>query len=152
MRKTKAASWVQTSRTARGRVRTRMDAEMMAAMARRKRAHHSTSADRRIWPGDEGDSDSLAQTQAEMVSGGAAPIISVEHRRRRVIALLAEQTPIAEIVAATGYRPRTIRQIAQRYRESGPAGLADGRQRAAGAAPLLSDAQQRELRQALQSP
>jgi transposase len=76
---------------------------------------------------------------------------TVERRRWQVIALLAEQTPIAEIVAATGYRPRTIRQIAQRYRESGSAGLADGRQRGAGAVPLLSDAQQRELRQALQS-
>ena len=77
---------------------------------------------------------------------------TVERRRWQVIALLAEQTPIAEIVAATGYRPRTIRQIAQRYREAGPAGLADGRRHGAGAAPLLSDAQQRELRQALQSP
>ncbi len=62
---------------------------------------------------------------------------TVERRRWQVIALLAEQTPIAEIVAAS---------------ESGSAGLADGRQRAVGAAPLLSDAQQRELRQALQSP
>jgi transposase len=87
-----------------------------------------------------------------MVSDGANAITSVEDRRRQVIALLADKRPVSEIIVLTGYRPRTIRQIAQRYREAGPAGLADGRRHSAGAAPLLSDAQQHELRQALQSP
>jgi transposase len=121
-------------------------------MGRRKQAHHTIGADRRVWLGDEGDSDSLAQSQAEMVSGGADPSTSVEHRRRQVIALLADKRPVSEIIAMTGYCPRTIRQIAQRYREAGPAGLADGRRHSAGAAPLLSDTQQHELRQELQSP
>ena len=67
-----------------------------------------------------------------------------------MIGLLADGAPLAEIVAATGCRPRTIRQIAQRYRERGSAGLADGWQRSVGAAPILSEEQQRDLRQALQ--
>jgi transposase len=87
-----------------------------------------------------------------MVSGGANPITSVENRRRQVIALLADKRPVSEIIEMTGYRPRTIRRLAQRYREAGPAGLADGRRHSPGAAPLLSDVQQRELRQVLQSP
>jgi transposase len=77
---------------------------------------------------------------------------AVERRRWQVILLVMEQTPLADIVAATGYRPRTIRQIAQRYREQGPAALVDQRRRRAGAAPLLTAAQQQELRLALQHP
>ncbi len=46
-------------------------------------------------------------------------------RRRVEIDLLAAETPLPEFVAATGYQPRTIRQIRQRYRESGPASLDD---------------------------
>jgi len=66
--------------------------------------------------------------------------------------MLADGAPLAEIVAATGCRPRTIRQIAQRYRECGPAALADGRQHNLGAAPILSEEQQRDLHEALQNP
>ncbi len=75
-----------------------------------------------------------------------------EGRRRLVIDLLATGTPLAEIVAATGYRPRTIRQIAQRYRESGPAALEDRRVHSRGALSLISAALQDELRQTLQAP
>jgi transposase len=76
----------------------------------------------------------------------------IERRRWQVIRMLADGAPLAEIEAATHYRPRTIREIAQRYRECGPAGLADRRQRSMGAAPILSEDQQRELRLALQKP
>ena len=73
-------------------------------------------------------------------------------RRRLVIDLLATGTPLAEIVAATGYRPRTIRQIAQRYRESGPASLEDRRVHSRGTLPLIPAAMQDELRKTLQDP
>jgi transposase len=74
----------------------------------------------------------------------------IERRRWQVIRMLADGAPLAEIEAATHYRPRTIREIAQRYRECGSAGLADRRQRSMGAAPILSQGQQHELRLALQ--
>ena len=75
-----------------------------------------------------------------------------ERQRQQVVELLANGTPIHEIEAATGYRPRTIRRIAQRYREAGAAGLVDRRRHSAGATPLLSAEQQHELRQALRHP
>jgi transposase len=86
----------------------------------------------------------------EIAARAANAPTPVERQRWQVIGLLANKTSIVEIEVATGYRPRTIRQIAQRYRESGPAGLVDTRQHSEGGTPLLSDAQQRELRQALQ--
>ena len=73
-------------------------------------------------------------------------------RRRLVIDLLTTGTPLPEIVAATGYRPRTIRQIAQRYRDSGPAALEDRRVHSRGALPLIPAALQDELRKTLQAP
>ena len=98
------------------------------------------------------DSEQASRAAGEHVSvshaGGAAE--ANERRHRRVIDLLAEGRPLAEIEAATGCRPRTIRQIAQRYREVGPEALVDRRQRSSGAAPLLPVEQQRELGQALQ--
>jgi transposase len=75
-----------------------------------------------------------------------------ERRRWQVVGLLADQAPLAEIVAATGYRPRTIREIGQRYRELGAAALVDLRAHSQGAPALLSPSLQRELRRALQSP
>jgi transposase len=73
-------------------------------------------------------------------------------RRRLVIDLLATGTSLPEIVAATGYRPRTIRQIAQRYRASGPASLEDRRVHSRGALPLIPAVMQDELRKTLQDP
>lgn len=84
--------------------------------------------------------------------GRAARAVANERRHVQVIEMLADGRPLAEIEAQTGYRPRTIRQIAQRYRAWGPAGLVDGRQRCMGAPPLLSAEQQSELREALQNP
>jgi hypothetical protein len=57
---------------------------------------------------------------------------------------------MTDIVGMTGYRPRSIRQIAQRYIETGAASLVDRRAFAQGAAPLLSAEAQIELRNALQ--
>ncbi len=74
------------------------------------------------------------------------------YRRRLVIDLLAAGTPPLEIVAATGYRPRTLRKIAQRYRESGQASLEDRRVHSRGAPQLIPAAMQDELRKTLQDP
>jgi transposase len=74
-----------------------------------------------------------------------------EQRRYQVI-LLEAHTSLAEIVGATGYRPRTIRQIAQRFRDHGLAGREDGRKHSTGASPILSLEEQDELRLVLQTP
>jgi transposase len=90
----------------------------------------------------------LNRTELEVyLAGATAPD---EYRRLQVLLSLADGTPLAEIVASTGYRPRSIRQIAQRYLELGAAALVDRRAFAAGVAPLLSAVDQEELRQALQ--
>jgi hypothetical protein len=73
-----------------------------------------------------------------------------ERRRWLVLLHLAMGTPLAEIVAQTGYRPRSIRQIVQRYFELGPDSLVDRRVLAQGVAPILSTEEQIELRLALQ--
>jgi hypothetical protein len=125
-------------------------------MARRTRTYHTTKANGYREPGNDYGSHAStggsALSQAEILARAASARTPVERQRWQVIGLLADAAPLAEIVARTGYRPRTIRKIAQRYRECGPAGLADGRKRSVGAAPILSEGQQRELRQALQSP
>src|SRR5262245_16799158 len=97
---------------------------------------------------EEDEQESLSRADIALRSTSASS--AIERRRWQVIGLLADGLPLAEIVAATGCRPRTIRQIAQRYRECGPASLADGRQRSLGAAPILAEDQQRDLREALQ--
>jgi hypothetical protein len=56
----------------------------------------------------------------------------------QVLLYLAAGVPLADIVALTGYRPRSIRQIAQRYIEMGADSLVDRRSFAQGAAPMLS--------------
>ncbi len=107
------------------------------------------------------DSGPIAQPGADLQSAlGRADIAArcvsaptaSERRRWQVIALLADQVPLAEIVTATGYRLRTIREIAQRYHASGAAALADRRSYSQGAPPLLTPALQRELQHALQRP
>ena len=124
-------------------------------MARSNRTNHTTlelcapHAGQRS-SHEAGEQGSLSRAEIALRSTSAST--AIERRRWQVIGLLAEGAPLAEIVARTGYRPRTIRQIAQRYRECGPAGLADGWQRSVGAAPILSESQQSDLRQALQSP
>lgn len=87
--------------------------------------------------------------RAELTAHLAAATAPDARRRLQVLLHLADGTPLADIVALTGYRPRSIRQIAQRYIELGTAALVDRRTLAPGAAPLLSTAEQAELRQAL---
>lgn len=88
--------------------------------------------------------------RAELEAHLAAATAPDERRRLQLLLYLAAGTPLAEIVALTGYRPRSIRQIAQRYVELGADALVDRRTLARGAAPLLSAAEQEELRQLLQ--
>ena len=124
-------------------------------MKRCKRTNHTTTP-ALCPPGSdqisvhESDTQGAHLSRAEIAARSASAATAAERRRWQVIGLLADGIPLTEIVAAIGYRPRTIRQIAQRYRDSGPAGLVDGRQRSLGAAPLLSVEQQDELREALQ--
>ena len=73
-----------------------------------------------------------------------------ERRRVQVLLYLAAGVPLSEIVALTGYRPRSIRQIAHRYIKIGAESLVDQRAFAQGAASLLSAEEQIELCNALQ--
>jgi|tagenome__1003787_1003787.scaffolds.fasta_scaffold20946234_2 transposase len=116
------------------------------------RTHHTTCTPDagQISLHEAGEQEWLSCAEITLRSTSAAT--AIERRRWQVIGLLAGGAPMAEIVAATGYRPRTIREIAQRYQECGPVGLMDGRQRSVGADPLLAEEQQRDLRQALQGP
>ena len=75
-----------------------------------------------------------------------------QERRLQVITLLGRCLPIREVAVRTGYSPRTVSYIAQRYREAGQLGLADRRKHRSGAPPLLSHALQHELSLALQYP
>ena len=85
------------------------------------------------------------QSQAQLRKG-------VSQRRWEVIALLERQVPIREIAASTGYCPRAVSYIAQRYRECGLAALEDRRRCRAGAPQLLTPEQQQELAHALWQP
>lgn len=76
---------------------------------------------------------------------------ATEQRRWQVLVLIASGRSRQETSAATGYRLRTIRQIMQRYRTLGVAGLSDGRQHHS-TPTLLSAAQQQALHGALQQP
>src|SRR5262245_6567448 len=122
-------------------------------MARSNRTNHTTPKLCTSHAGqrssrEAGEQERLSRAEIALCSTSASS--ARERRRWQVIGMLADGLPRAEIVGTTGYGPRTIRQIAQRYRERGSAGLADGWQRSVGAAPVLSEEQQRELRQALQ--
>jgi transposase len=90
--------------------------------------------------------------RTELASQLAAATAPDERRRWLVLLHIAEGIPIAKIVAQTGYRPRSIRQIVQRYLESGAESVVDRRTLAPGATPLLSIEELRELHQALQHP
>src|SRR5258706_2058694 len=76
-------------------------------------------------------------SRAEIAVRSLSASTAAERRRWQLIGLLADGAPLAEIVAATGYRPRTIREIAQRYQAAGAAALVDRRGGGAAGAPLL---------------
>jgi Helix-turn-helix domain len=80
----------------------------------------------------------------------AAATAPDERRRVQVLLCLAAGVPLTDIVGMTGYRPRSIRQIAHRYIRIGAESLVDQRAFAQGAASLLSAEEQIELCNALQ--
>jgi transposase len=88
--------------------------------------------------------------RAELEAHLAAATAPDERRRVQVLLYLAAGVPLTDIAEMTGYRPRSIRQIAQRYIEIGAASLVDRRVFARGAASLLSAEEQIELCNALQ--
>jgi transposase len=69
-----------------------------------------------------------------------------------IIWLLARGEPTAVVAEVTGYSLTWIYAIARRYNADGPAGVGDRRRRNPGADPLLTAAQQAELRAALARP
>src|SRR5258706_1327892 len=71
----------------------------------------------------------------------------------QILWLLAQGRTATELAGVTGYSAYWIGQIAKRYNERGPAGM-HNRQHTTSrrAAPLLSAAQQEELRQAFAGP
>ena len=73
-----------------------------------------------------------------------------ERRRVQILLYLAAGVPLTDIAGMTGYRPRSIRQIAQRYITIGADSLVDHRVFASGAASILSAEEQIELCNALQ--
>ena len=92
----------------------------------------------------------LRLNREELEAHLAAATALDERRRVQVLLYLAGGVPLADIVALTGYRPRSIRQIAHRYIKMGADSLVDQRAFAQGAAPILSADEQIELRNALQ--
>lgn len=65
--------------------------------------------------------------------------------------LLAQGMPTAQVAAMTGYTVRWVQEVARRYR-AGPAAIGDRRHGHPGAAALLAEAQQEQLRAALGGP
>ena len=87
----------------------------------------------------------------------------LEHRYRRaedpvarsqwqIVWLLAGGLSTAEVAHVTSSSVNWIREIATRYREDGPSGIGDRRHGNPGAVPLLTPAQQAQLREALGGP
>lgn len=72
----------------------------------------------------------------------------------QIIWLLAQGHATREVAAMTHYSVKWIRQVAQRYREAGPAAMGDRRHGNPGgrARALLSGEQREQLRQALAGP
>jgi transposase len=69
----------------------------------------------------------------------------------QIVWLLAGGLPTAEVARVTGYSVRWVQEIARRYR-AGPEAVGDRRHRNPGAAPLLNEEQQAQLRAALAGP
>ena len=76
----------------------------------------------------------------------------VERSHLQVIWLLRQGYGEGEVARVMGYSARWVAEIVRRYHAVGPEGLADRRHGNAGAKPLLSEAQQAALAEALQAP
>ena len=70
----------------------------------------------------------------------------------QIVWLLAGGTATAAVARSTGYSVNWIREVARRYRETGPAGIGDRRHANPGARPLLDTEQQAQLQAALAGP
>jgi len=75
---------------------------------------------------------------------------SVAGRHWQIVWLLAQGWTGQRVAASTGYSPRWIGQLAQRYNAAGPAGLGDHRHQNPGSARVLSAAQETQLATALE--
>jgi|RhiMetdeSRZDD1v2_1073273.scaffolds.fasta_scaffold436651_1 transposase len=76
----------------------------------------------------------------------------VASRHWQIVWLLAQGWTGQRVAASTGYSPRWIGQLAQRYNAAGPAGLGDHRHQNPGSARVLSAAQEAQLAAALEGP
>ncbi len=77
---------------------------------------------------------------------------SAEARRYHVLWLIAQGHTAKAAAELIGLSDKWVRTLVQRYNETGPAGLRDGRADNPGHAPLLSPDQQHALFQVLQAP
>jgi transposase len=77
---------------------------------------------------------------------------AVERRRIQAVWLLAEGKSRDEVRAVTAYAVSSLVMIIERYNEAGLGGLKDKRHDNPGLAPLLSEAEQKALYEALQKP
>jgi transposase len=96
----------------------------------------------------------------------AAPHLPLEELERRyraardpvarthwqIVWLVAAGRTCPQVAAVAGYSVDWVRAVLGRYNREGPAGLGDRRHANPGAAPLLTAAQQEELRAALAGP
>ena len=76
----------------------------------------------------------------------------IERSHYQIIWLLAQGKKTEEVAAVTGYSRSWIYELVWGYNDSGPKTLGDGRQSNLGALPLLDDAQQANLLEALRGP
>lgn len=73
-------------------------------------------------------------------------------RHWQIVWLLAQGGAGQRVAASTGFSPRWIGELAPRYNAAGPTGLGDHRHQNAGAARVLSAAQEAALATALDGP
>jgi transposase len=76
----------------------------------------------------------------------------VASRHWQIVWLLAQGRTGQQVAASTGFSPRWIGQLAQRYNAQGPPGLGDHRHQNPGGARVLSAAQEADLATALEGP
>jgi transposase len=76
----------------------------------------------------------------------------IERSHLQIVWLLSQGRNEREVAAVTGYGPRWIAAIVQRYNVEGAGGLGDRRATNAGARPLLNEEDTTALRDALSKP
>jgi transposase len=78
--------------------------------------------------------------------GSAHP---AEKMHWQVLWLIAQGKPSSDVAEATGYTINWVRELVGRYNREGPKAVLDGRRDHSGRRPLLSQAQEDALREAL---